>query len=602
MLPAAMAKPPEHDFAPSWLKIPQGNPISHHPSGDHRSTSKSQFHQDLRPRRAPHDNYHGYAPRPSYSRGIGPPHGKDERRPYPHRQHSADDLITMADSMTLNSPGLFSPQSGFSSESFFPNANQYRGRFGPGTREGSSHGREEGYPGRNQTRGARHSGGRQRYPSGNSHTGSKERPLHPEHRKDSFHPRSSHSEDRSKTSEHVGIRLGKENVGERGKDVGGEKDSSALSRQDFPSLSGDKDEVKETAKPPQPAGAWEKRPATKNIGGRHYKLTQKTTFKDSKDNTPKTSLLSPRSNTTSNPSGNTLSLKLSSQTSTGPPPPASTRGIIPIKSTNGGGNTILLKVTSSPKVTSRKPVTKEPTIVKDKLGAIPNSNGSNNSSSSSSNTSVPSPHVEPQPVKPSKPTPSQPVEVPSPRLILGKPKKGPKNDFIRELRRSTTADGQTCFENGGLEHEDFNYNRASSLNNDLEENEKNLYDNGINSVEITTSLENGYLDSNESWEDTKTSNSTPKLSSSLEAEQRLLREMGWHEHSDNEEGYAPITEDERQEFKLRSQQLKRNGFTKPNLNSIMISSSLPVNAFSQTVIDQDDDCSCSSSDSSEDED
>lgn len=36
---------------------------------------------------------------------------------------------------------------------------------------------------------------------------------------------------------------------------------------------------------------------------------------------------------------------------------------------------------------------------------------------------------------------------------------------------------------------------------------------------------------------------------------RLLREMGWHEHSDNEEGYAPITEDERQEFKLRSQQV-----------------------------------------------
>ena len=66
------------------------------------------------------------------------------------------------------------------------------------------------------------------------------------------------------------------------------------------------------------------------------------------------------------------------------------------------------------------------------------------------------------------------MEVPSPRLILGKPKKGPKSDFIRELRRSTTADGQPCFENGGLEHDDFNYNRASSLNNDLEENEKNL--------------------------------------------------------------------------------------------------------------------------------
>lgn len=36
---------------------------------------------------------------------------------------------------------------------------------------------------------------------------------------------------------------------------------------------------------------------------------------------------------------------------------------------------------------------------------------------------------------------------------------------------------------------------------------------------------------------------------------RLLQEMGWHEHSDNEEGYAPITEDEMKEFQRRSQQV-----------------------------------------------
>ena len=38
---------------------------------------------------------------------------------------------------------------------------------------------------------------------------------------------------------------------------------------------------------------------------------------------------------------------------------------------------------------------------------------------------------------------------------------------------------------------------------------------------------------------------------------RLLQEMGWHEHSDNEEGYAPLTEDEKKEFqKRKSQQVK----------------------------------------------
>ncbi|PIK45205.1 hypothetical protein BSL78_17928 [Apostichopus japonicus] len=47
MVPAAMAKQPEHDFAPSWLKIPHSNQITHQSSGDHRlSGGKHQYHSD----------------------------------------------------------------------------------------------------------------------------------------------------------------------------------------------------------------------------------------------------------------------------------------------------------------------------------------------------------------------------------------------------------------------------------------------------------------------------------------------------------------------------------------------------------------------------
>lgn len=52
------------------------------------------------------------------------------------------------------------------------------------------------------------------------------------------------------------------------------------------------------------------------------------------------------------------------------------------------------------------------------------------------------------------------------------------------------------------------------------------------------------------------------LSSSLEAEHRLLKEMGWQEDSENDEIYAPLTEDEMREFQAISEQLQKNGLRK----------------------------------------
>ncbi|KAM6036827.1 vasculin isoform 4-T7 [Theristicus caerulescens] len=52
------------------------------------------------------------------------------------------------------------------------------------------------------------------------------------------------------------------------------------------------------------------------------------------------------------------------------------------------------------------------------------------------------------------------------------------------------------------------------------------------------------------------------LSSSLEAEHRLLKEMGWQEDSENDETCAPLTEDEMREFRVISEQLQKNGLRK----------------------------------------
>ncbi|XP_037229539.1 vasculin isoform X2 [Falco rusticolus] len=52
------------------------------------------------------------------------------------------------------------------------------------------------------------------------------------------------------------------------------------------------------------------------------------------------------------------------------------------------------------------------------------------------------------------------------------------------------------------------------------------------------------------------------LSSSLEAEHRLLKEMGWQEDTENDETFAPLTEDEMREFRIISEQLQKNGLRK----------------------------------------
>ncbi|XP_029432671.1 vasculin isoform X3 [Rhinatrema bivittatum] len=95
------------------------------------------------------------------------------------------------------------------------------------------------------------------------------------------------------------------------------------------------------------------------------------------------------------------------------------------------------------------------------------------------------------------------------------------------------------------------------------------------------------------------------LSSSLEAEHRLLKEMGWQEYSENDETCAPLTEDEMREFQEISEQLQKNGLRKNGLlkNGLTFDfkfGSWKNSTFKPTI--ENDETETSSSDTSDDDD
>ncbi|XP_048359803.1 vasculin [Sphaerodactylus townsendi] len=98
---------------------------------------------------------------------------------------------------------------------------------------------------------------------------------------------------------------------------------------------------------------------------------------------------------------------------------------------------------------------------------------------------------------------------------------------------------------------------------------------------------------------------TDVLSSSLEAEHRLLKEMGWQEDSENDETCAPLTEDEMREFQVISEQLQKNGLRKNGIlkNGLICDfkfSPWKNSTFKPTI--ENEDTETSSSDTSDDDD
>ncbi|XP_036834480.1 vasculin-like protein 1 isoform X2 [Oncorhynchus mykiss] len=140
------------------------------------------------------------------------------------------------------------------------------------------------------------------------------------------------------------------------------------------------------------------------------------------------------------------------------------------------------------------------------------------SSSSVYKNLVPKPAITPT-KPPSSITP--PIDVTLPRLKLMRRSTDRKSEFLRGLKDDRNWDGPT-----------------STSPSEPKENRGDLQENGI---------PHSLSDSD-----------TDHLSSSLEAEYRLLKAMGWQEYPENDDNFLPITDAELQEFQAKTEKLKRN--------------------------------------------
>ncbi|CAH2296301.1 vasculin isoform X2 [Pelobates cultripes] len=95
---------------------------------------------------------------------------------------------------------------------------------------------------------------------------------------------------------------------------------------------------------------------------------------------------------------------------------------------------------------------------------------------------------------------------------------------------------------------------------------------------------------------------TDVLSSSLEAEHRLLKEMGWQEDAENDDIYAPLTEEELREFKAISEQLQKNGLRKQGFMKNCLSLDFKLSSWKNVTLatNGNEESETSSSDTSDD--
>ncbi|XP_066567504.1 vasculin isoform X2 [Amia ocellicauda] len=200
------------------------------------------------------------------------------------------------------------------------------------------------------------------------------------------------------------------------------------------------------------------------------------------------------------------------------------------------------------------------------------------------------------PVKGSRSSSSSPVDKMSqPRLMkLTRVRTDKKSEFLKALKQDK-VDGDDL--------EDRNQHKGDqTLNMQNGNNSQRQRDENLNSYAAAVPRENGSVRG--VTPQILRSSALPQahvLSSSLEAEHRLLKEMGWQEESENDETCAPLTEDEMREFQAISEQLQKNGLRKNGFLKNGLSSDF-LGAWRNSAFKPDyEETETSSSDTSDDE-
>ncbi|XP_022248820.1 vasculin-like protein 1 [Limulus polyphemus] len=130
-------------------------------------------------------------------------------------------------------------------------------------------------------------------------------------------------------------------------------------------------------------------------------------------------------------------------------------------------------------------------------------------------------------------------------ILIKNPKvRGNKSEFLKTLQTNTCSMNEV-YEKGENHHNRHGGNKTEDEEELFELHKRENYVNGINIEKMSV-------------KDDEESEDINMLSSSLEAEERLLREMGWKEECLDDDNYAPLTEEELKEFHSLTQKLQMN--------------------------------------------
>ncbi|NXR03442.1 GPBP1 protein, partial [Sagittarius serpentarius] len=156
---------------------------------------------------------------------------------------------------------------------------------------------------------------------------------------------------------------------------------------------------------------------------------------------------------------------------------------------------------------------------------------------------------------------SSPVDkVGQPRLIkLTRMRTDKKSEFLKALKQDRVEKEHEDKNQAGQEKVDESFNLCNSNNSHHERGINRNFENEIPQENGNASVTSQQVIRSSAFPQADV------LSSSLEAEHRLLKEMGWQEDSENDETCAPLTEDEMREFRVISEQLQKNGLRKTGI-------------------------------------
>uniref|UniRef100_A0A674HA12 Vasculin n=1 Tax=Taeniopygia guttata TaxID=59729 RepID=A0A674HA12_TAEGU len=131
-----------------------------------------------------------------------------------------------------------------------------------------------------------------------------------------------------------------------------------------------------------------------------------------------------------------------------------------------------------------------------------------------------------------------------------------KSEFLKALKRDRVKEEHEDENHDGQEKDDEFFSSHNSNSPHCERDINRNFENEIPQENGNASITPQQIIQSSAFPQANV------LSSSLEAEHRLLKEMGWQEDSENDETCAPLTEDEMREFQVISEQLQKNGLRK----------------------------------------